>query len=196
MSTTPRIVAFAGSARAASFNKRVLHIAVDAARAAGAEVTLLDLRDYPLPIYDADIEAARGLPANVRALKRVFAAHDAFLLASPEYNSSFTPLMKNIIDWTSRPQAGETALAVFKGKSAGLVAASTGAQAGLRGLAQLRAVLGNIGVLVIPEQRGVTVNDAAFGPDGALLDEKLHAGVAAVGKRLAEVTALLAARPR
>lgn len=187
MPYVPRILAFAGSARAGSFNKLVLNIAVEAARGAGAEVTVLDLRDYPLPVYDAEIEAARGLPANVRALKRQFLAHEGLLIASPEYNSSFTPLMKNVIDWVSRPQEGEKANTAYLGKTAVLMSASPGALGGLRGLAHLRQVLTNIGVLVLPDQRAISGASSAFTPEGRLADTKAHDGIAALGVRLATV---------
>jgi chromate reductase len=186
MPYVPKILAFAGSARTGSFNKSVLRIAVDGARAAGAQVTELDLRDYPLPIFDQDIEAARGLPANARALKRQFVAHDGLLIASPEYNSSFTPLMKNVIDWCSRASEGEKPLAAFQGKVAVLMSASPGALGGLRGLVHLRQVLGNIGVIVLPDQRAISSAQNAIGPDHKLLDAKAQEGVVALGARLAE----------
>lgn len=185
MGKAPRILAFAGSARAGSFNRAVLRIAIEGAQAAGAEVTELDLRDYPLPVYDAEIEAARGLPANVRALKRQFYAHDGLLLASPEYNSSFTPLMKNTIDWVSRPSDGEKSSAAFAGKSAVIMSASPGALGGLRGLVHLRQVLGNLGMIVLPEQRAVSSAAGALSPEGKLVDERAHAGILALGERLA-----------
>ena len=124
-----RILAFAGSARRDSLNKKLLQVAVAGARAAGAEVTVLDLRDLPLPLYDGDLEAAEGLPANARALKQQLRAHAGLLLACPEYNSSVTPLLKNAIDWASRAEPGEAPLACFEGKVAGLVSASPGALA-------------------------------------------------------------------
>ncbi len=186
MEYTPKILAFAGSARPGSFNKAVLRIAVEGARAAGAQVTELDLRDYPLPVYDAEIEAARGLPANVRALKRQFFAHDGLLIASPEYNSSFTPLMKNTIDWVSRASAGEKACAAFAGKTAVIMSASPGALGGLRGLVHLRQVLGNIGVIVLPEQRAISSAAGALTPEGKLVDTKANDGVLALGGRLSE----------
>lgn len=185
MPQSPKILALAGSARPGSFNRALLRIAVEGARAAGAEVTEIDLRDYPLAVYDAEIEAARGLPANVRALKRLFFAHDGLLIASPEYNSSFTPLMKNTIDWVSRPAPGEKACAAFAGKSAVLMAASPGALGGLRGLAHLRQVLGNIGVIVLPEQRAISSANTALTPEGKLADTKAHDAITALGDRLA-----------
>ena len=187
MSYTPRILAFAGSLRAGSFNSRILEIAAAAAREAGAEVKVIDLREFPMPIYDADLEIAEGIPENAMALKREFLAHEGLLLASPEYNSSFTPLMKNTLDWVSRPARGEGSLAAYKGKTAVMMSASPGALGGLRGLVHLRAVLGNIGVIVLPEQKAISSANAAFTPEGALANAKDHDAIRALGTRLAEV---------
>lgn len=188
MSTTPKILAFAGSARAGSLNKKLVNAAAQAARDAGAEVTVLDLKDYPLPIYDGDLEEAGGLPENARKLKDLFRAHQGLLIASPEYNSSITALLKNTLDWVSRTENDdEPPLAAYKGKAAALLAASPGALGGLRGLVHLRAILGNIGVIVLPEQTAVgrahealAVNEA-----GRLADERVARQVATVAGALA-----------
>ncbi len=182
-----RILAFAGSLRKDSFNKKLIQVAVDGARNAGAEVTLIDLRDYPLPIYDGDLEASQGLPENGRKLKDLFLAHEGLLLSCPEYNSSITGVLKNTIDWVSRPVAAVKPLAEFHGKVAGLVAASPGALGGLRGLVHVRSILGNIGVLVVPEQHAVAKANEAFNPDGTLKDEKQKQAVERVGARVAEL---------
>ncbi len=100
---TARILAFAGSIRRDSINRRLAQAAARGAEAAGAEVTWLELADWPLPIYDGDLEADSGFPENVIALKDMFDAHDGLLIGCPEYNSSITPLLKNTIDWISRP---------------------------------------------------------------------------------------------
>ncbi|HEX5137091.1 MAG TPA: NAD(P)H-dependent oxidoreductase [Planctomycetota bacterium] len=190
---TPRILAFAGSARAGSFNRKLIRIVADGARAAGAEVTLVELRDYPLPVYDADLEAAEGLPANARKLKELFLAHEGLLISSPEYNSSITPLLKNTIDWVSRSSPGEPPLACYDGKVAGLVSASPGALGGLRGLMVVRSCLSNTRVLVLPDQVAVPHANDAFAEDGSLKDAKRQAAVAAVGRKLAETIAKLRA---
>jgi chromate reductase len=104
---TPRILAFAGSTRGESFNKKLVQIAVKGARGAGADLTLLDLEDFPLPLFDQDLEAEHGMPDNGTKLKRLFIDHDGLLVASPEYNSSITAVLKNAIDWLSRPAPGE-----------------------------------------------------------------------------------------
>ncbi len=191
MPITPKILAFAGSTRMDSFNKRLVKIAVAGARAAGAEVTLIDLRDFPLPLFDGDLEAREGLPANGRKLKDLFLAHHGLLIAAPEYNSSITAVLKNVIDWVSRPVPGEAPLACFDGKVACLMSASPGALGGLRGLVHVRAILGNIKVLVLPDQIAVPKANEAFNPDGSLTDPKQQAAVEGLGAQLARVISKL-----
>jgi NAD(P)H-dependent FMN reductase len=170
---TPTILAFAGSTRTASYNKQLARAAADLARAAGALVTLIDLRDYPLPLFDEDLEAAEGLPENAKKLKALLREHQGILIAAPEYNSSITAVLKNAIDWASRTETDdEPPLSAFKGKTAALLSASPGALGGLRGLVHLRAILGNIGVLVLPEQAAVGTAHEAFDEAGALKNER------------------------
>lgn len=187
----PRILAFAGSTRVESFNKKLIKIAAAASRAAGAEVTLLDLRDYPLPLYDGDLEATSGLPENARKLKELFAAHQGLLIASPEYNSSLTAVLKNTIDWVSRPLPGEGSLASLAGKTAAIISASPGALGGLRCLVHLRSILGNIQILVIPDQIAISKANEAFTPEGALKDEKQQATVETIARKLVTITGKL-----
>jgi chromate reductase, NAD(P)H dehydrogenase (quinone) len=182
----PQILAFAGSTRRESFNCKLVKIGADAAREAGADVTLLDLADFQMPLYNGDLEASNGLPATVVELKKLFLKHDGLLISCPEYNSSITPLLKNTIDWVSRPSAGEGPLAAYKGKVAALMSASPGRLGGLRGLVHVRAILGNIGVLVLPDQTAVSEADQAFTDDGRLKDEKRHASIENLGRALAE----------
>ena len=120
---TPRILAFAGSLRRESFNKKLVPIAAKAARDAGAEVTLIDLKDFPLPLFDQDLEAGQGMPENGAKLRKLFTDHDGLLVASPEYNSSVTAVLKNVIDWVSRPAPGEPPAVAFRGKVAALMSA-------------------------------------------------------------------------
>jgi NAD(P)H-dependent FMN reductase len=190
---TPRILGFAGSARAGSLNRKLVRIAAEGARAAGAEVTLLELREHPLPIYDGDLEAAEGLPPNARRLKELFLAHDGLLIAAPEYNGSITPLLNNPIDWVSRSSPGEAPLSCFDGKVAALMSASPGALGGLRGLLVVRSCLSGIRVLVLPDQVAVPHANDAFAEDGRLKDEKRHAAVARLGATLAQVVGKLRA---
>ncbi len=190
MAYTPKILAFAGSARKDSVNKKAVAIAAQGARDAGAEVTLIDLADYPMPIYDGDLESADGLPENAKKLKQLFLEHDGLLIASPEYNSSFSPLLKNTIDWVSRKETDDEApLACYTGKVAVLLAASPGGLGGLRGLVHVRALLENINVIVLPQQRAISGAMNAFGDDGNLSDEKQQQGVLGLGKTLAEFLA-------
>jgi NAD(P)H-dependent FMN reductase len=188
MSITPKILAFAGSARRASWNKKLVHIAAAGARAAGAEVTLMDLAEYPLPMFDEDCESEHGLPPNGRKIKDLLLAHHGFLIASPEYNSSISGLLKNTIDWASRPVAGEPPLACFADKTSLIISASPGALGGLRGLVHVRAILGNIGTLVLPATISIAKAHEAFAADGSLADKRQHERVEKLG---AELTALL-----
>ena len=184
----PKIVAFAGSLRTASFNKKLLAIAADAARTAGAEVTVVDLRELALPLFDQDLEDASGLPEGAKKFKSLLRACDGFLIASPEYNSSITAALKNAIDWASRAETDdEPPLAAYKGKVAALMATSPGALGGLRGLVTLRSILGNIGVLVLPDQVAIPTAHEAFDEAGKLKDERKAKQVAALAKGLIEV---------
>jgi chromate reductase, NAD(P)H dehydrogenase (quinone) len=192
MPSTVKILAFAGSLRKESFNKKLVKIACEGAKQAGAEVTYIDLKDYPLPIYDEDLEKTDGLPENAKKLKQMFLEHQALLLACPEYNSSITGVLKNVIDWVSRPQSGEKPLACFDGKVASLLAASPGAFGGLRGLVTVRSILGNIKVTVLPEQLAVATAHEAFDENGNLKDSKQKESAAAIGRSLAETTSKLA----
>jgi chromate reductase len=181
------ILAFAGSTREGSLNKKLVRIAAAGARAAGAEVTPLDLRDLPLPLYDGDLEARDGLPENARKLKALMLAHQGFLISAPEYNSSITGVLKNAIDWASRPAPGEAPLACFTGKAAALMSASPGALGGLRGLVTVRSILGNIGVLLLPEQVAIPLAHQAFADDGPLKDAKKQAQIEGLGRKLTEL---------
>ncbi len=183
----PKILAFAGSTRRDSFNKKLLQTAVAGARNAGAEVTVIDLRDFPMPLYDGDLESETGIPEHGKRFKELMKAHQGFLIASPEYNSSITGVLKNSIDWASRPEPNEAPLIAFTEKFAALVSASPGNLGGLRGLATVRSILHNIGVHVIPHQVGVPRAHEAFNPDGTLKDPKQQANVENAGAGLAQL---------
>lgn len=192
MPQTPQILAFAGSTRSESYNKMLVKVAAAGAEAAGGSVNLVDLRDYSMPLYDGDLEAAEGLPENAVKMRNLFLAADGFLIATPEYNGSISAVLKNTIDWVSRPQPDEPALAPFRGKVAALVATSPGMLGGLRGLVHARQILSNLNVLVIPEQRAVKQAGQAFDETGALRESSDQAGVEGIGARLSEVIARLA----
>jgi NAD(P)H-dependent FMN reductase len=185
--TQPKILAFAGSTREASYNKKLVRIAARGAEATGAAVTVIDLEDYPLPLFDQDLESEQGPPENAIRLKTLLVEHDGFLVASPEYNSSITAVLKNAIDWASRPAQGEPPLVAFKGKAAAIMSASPGALGGLRGLVHVRSILGNIGVLVLPDQVTVPKASEAFDDQGNLKDTTKQAGVEGLGRSLAEL---------
>ncbi|MFT4553038.1 MAG: chromate reductase [Chlamydiales bacterium] len=195
MTQKAKLLAFSGSARKASFNKKILKTAVQGAKDAGAEVTIVDLADFPMPLYNGDLEATEGLPENAKKFKKLMIESDGFLIAAPEYNSSITPLLKNAIDWVSRPEDGEASLIAFKGKVAALMSASPGGFGGLRGLVHVRAILGNIHVLVIPDQVAVPVVHEALNEDGSFKDQDSGKSVADLGKKLTEIVTKLKRDP-
>ncbi len=181
-----KILAFAGSSRKNSFNKKMVKIAAQAAEQAGAEVTVIDLIDYPAPIYNQDLEDEQGMPEAAIAFKRMMDEHDAFLIASPEYNSAFTPLLKNMLDWSSRKESvEEKPLVVFKGKPVIIMATSVGKLGGMRGLVFLRLLLSNLGMIVLPEQLALPFAGKAFNDDD-LADVEQKQAVQALGTRLAD----------
>lgn len=192
MSRKARVLAFAGSSRRESFNRKLIRVVADGASAAGAEVSLIELKDYPLPLFDQDLEADQGLPENAVKLKELFKSHDALLISSPEYNSSITPLLKNVIDWVSRKSGpDDPPLSAYSGKVALLVSASPGALGGLRGLVTLRSILSNINVIVVPEQKTLSNAGGAFDEAGNLKSEADVKAFRSLGARLAEVTGKL-----
>jgi NAD(P)H-dependent FMN reductase len=185
----PRILAFAASTRRQSVNQKLLNIAIAGVETAGATVTPIELKDYPMPIFDQDMQKQQGLPPAAQALKQLLLAHDGVLIASPEYNSAFSPLLKNVIDWTSRAESEqEQPLAAWKGKTAAILSASPGARGGVRGLVFLRMLLANIGLLVIPEQETIPFAMKAFDKDGQLKDAAQQAAVERLGHQLAVTT--------
>jgi chromate reductase len=194
MSTTPRILAFGGSLRRDSFNHRLAAIVADGARSAGAEVTMISLRDFPLPVFDQDLEDQSGKPEAAARLKAIFREHNGLIIASPEYNSSVTAALKNAIDWVSRADSDdEPMLSALAGKSAVICSASPGALGGLRGLVHLRAILGNIGITVLPDQLAVPAAHQTFGADGSMTDAKQADRARQLGSSLANHLAKLLA---
>lgn len=184
-----KLLMFAGSARKASTNKQLATLAARTAEDAGAEVTLIDLADFDMPIYDGDIEADTGLPENAKRLKQLFVEHDGFFIASPEYNSSISAVLKNALDWISRPHTeNEPGLLAFQGKVAAIGSVAPGALGGLRGLVPLRMMLGNIGVTVVPAQVAVTDGFNAFDEGGALVADMPAGMLKATVTQLVETT--------
>ncbi len=187
----PRIMAFAGSARRESFNRKLVATAAIKARTLGADVTLVELADYPIPLFDGDLEAVEGIHDNATKLRQLMLDHDALLIACPEYNGSITPLLKNVIDWTSRPADGVAMSAAYRGKVAGLLSASPGSLGGMRGLVHVRAILSGMGVLVVPGDMSLGGAHSAFSDNGALIDDKSNARLERILSTLISTTAAL-----
>lgn len=182
--TTANILAFAGSVRRDSWNRKVLEVAVAGAREAGAEVTVVNLNDYPMPIYDGDWHAEHGVPAAMLELRRLMMAANGLLIASPEYNASITPLLKNTIDWLSQDANGDSGRAPFEGKVGGLMGASHSAFGTIRALPHVSSILSNLGVLMLPivAVPGVA---KAFDESGAMTNERTRLTLSALGARVA-----------
>ena len=188
----PKILVFAGSIRTGSFNARLAALAAKEIARAEAEVTRISLLDYPLPLYDGDLEARSGPPENAVKLKRMFCAHQGVFIASPEYNASVTPLLKNTLDWISRVREHrEPALAAYRHRVFALGAASNGTHGGMRSLMALRQVLEiGCGALVIPEQIAVREAAHAFDEADELKDERSAGLLKAIARRLVELARL------
>lgn len=196
MSSRPQLLALAGSLREDSLNRKLMQVLADAAETAGAEVTRIDLRDYALPLYDGDIEA-EGMPANVRKLQALLAEHDGLLIASPEYNGGVPALVKNTLDWISRPQTdGSSGLALYRGKVAGICSASPGGLGGLRALIALRDLLAKLGLWVAPSQLAVPAATDAFAESGALVDDGQRRSMARLAGEVVTAAAALATSRR
>ena len=171
----PKLLAFAASLRRESWNRKLIQLAADLARQAGAEVDLADFREFDMPIYDADLHAASGIPAGAEEMGRRIGAADGLLIASPEYNFSMPGTIKNAIDWVSRIRP-----VPFRGRSGMLLSASNGQVGGVRGLWQLRVPLEGLGVLLHPDMYTLPWADKAFGPDGRLIDAERQDRLAAM----------------
>lgn len=181
----PKIMAFAGSSRTDSYNKKLARLAGEDARKAGATVTFVDLRDFPMPLYDGDLEAASGLPEPAKRFKQLMIGHDGFIISAPEYNSSISGLLKNTIDWASRQETEEEPpLVCFRGKSVALFSASPGALGGMRGLVTVRSILGNIGVHVLPTQVSISKAHEAFDEAGTLKEAARRESVQSLAEAL------------
>ena len=182
-----RILTFAGSLRSDSYNRRLVRIAAGGAEDGGATVTLIELANYPMPLMDEDLETNMGIPEKALEFKRLMLENDGLLIASPEYNSSITPLLKNALDWASRSESSdERPIAAYRDKIAVIMSASPGNLGGLRGLVVLRMLLGNLGVTVLPDQRCISGASEAFAEDGSLLDPRQQSAVKRLGMLLAQ----------
>lgn len=179
------ILAFSGSSRRDSFNNKLVKIAARGAEDAGASVSHINLADFPMPIYNGDLEDEKGMPEFAASFKQLLIDHDGFLIASPEYNSAFSPLLKNVIDWASRASTEtEPPLLAYRGKMAAIMSASPGGLGGIRGLVFLRMLLGNIGVTLLTEQQTISQSFSAFTEEGDLKDERKQKAVMQLGSKL------------
>jgi NAD(P)H-dependent FMN reductase len=197
MTIHPKLLFLSGSTREASHNKRLAKLGHQIAEANGIAASFLDLWDYPMPLYDGDLEAKEGPPGNAQRLKAQLTQHHGIFIASPEYNAGVTPILKNAIDWISRVRAeNEAPLQVFRTRVFALGSASPGGFGGMRGLLMLRQVLAvGVGALVIPEQISIPRADSAFDSQGHLADKGQQEGLKALIQRLAVVASAMA-QPR
>ncbi|MCX7119973.1 MAG: NAD(P)H-dependent oxidoreductase [Legionellales bacterium] len=187
-----KLIFLSGSVRKDSLNKKLVAQAYEFAKELGTDAKLIDLNNYEMPFYDGDLEAASGLPENAKKLKKEFVECDGFFIASPEYNSSFSPLLKNALDWISRPsEKGEAGLIAYRGKVAALSAASPGGFGGLRGLVPLRMMFSNIGVHVLPDQVAISQAHNAFDENGKFKDEITASIIKGLVKSLNDVAGKL-----
>ena len=180
-----KILAFAGSLREHALSKRVVKTAIKGAERAGAAVTYIDLRDYPMPLYNLDDHEKYGFDEHALRLQGLFTQHNGFLIASPEYNGSLPAALKNAIDWVSRPSDKYPRSAVFAGKFAAMMASSPGSLGGIRSLAHLRGVLTSVSVNVLPQEIAVPFAEQKFeGNDETMIDEGMRARLEELGELL------------
>jgi NAD(P)H-dependent FMN reductase len=172
--SSPKVLAFAGSTRKESVNKRLARIALRAAKKAGAETTFVDLQDFNIPLYCDDLVAKQGIPEGVLEFKQLLNSHNGFFIASPEYNGSLTGVLKNAIDWATIKADGEERMSCWNGKIAGLVSASPGGLGGIRGLHHLRTILAGIGTFVLPNHLAVGNSTENLQNEKQITDEKLQ----------------------
>ena len=183
MTPPPKLLIFAGSTRQNSFNRKLAHVAADMARASGAAVTHIELGDLDIPMYNADLEA-QATPPDVMKLKQIMFEHPAWIICSPEYNGSYTALLKNTIDWASSPVRSDPAwtdgFKSFSGKVVGMLSASPGALGGLRSQSHLLPLLVNAQCWVAPRAFALSRAGEAFDTDGRLASENHRKSVQAV----------------
>lgn len=191
--TRPSIVVMAGSSRRDSFARRLAHACLEPLSQIGADVQLIELGDYPMPLYNGDLERDSGLPDAAVALQQRLYSSDGVLVVNPEYNGSITPLLKNAIDWASRREGDEGPLVAFRGRTALLLSTSPGVLGGLRGLVHVRAILSGIGVHVVPDQLAIGGAKTAFDDVGALADPDRRERLRSMLASFVDVTARLRA---
>jgi NAD(P)H-dependent FMN reductase len=188
MTRKPKILAFAGSLREHALSKRVLKTAIKGAEKAGAEVTYVDLRDYPMPIYNLDEHVKNGFDEHALKFQGLLTEHDGFLISSPEYNGSLPAALKNAIDWGSRPSDKYPRSGVFYGKVAAIMASSPGSLGGIRSLFHLRGVLTSVSVNVLPQEIAVTFAEDKFvGDNEEMTDAEMKSRLEELGALLVEM---------
>ncbi|MCC5808734.1 MAG: NAD(P)H-dependent oxidoreductase [Ectothiorhodospiraceae bacterium] len=190
---TPSILVFAGSARADSLNKRLARLAADSVGQQGGNATFIDLRDYPIPLYDGDLERETGIPEHARTLRKLLEQHNGLVVVSPEYNGFITPLLKNTLDWLSRPDQEHEGLVLFRNRVAAVMSASPGGFGGMRSLTLARQLLNNLGVTVLPDQLAIPRAPQAFDEEGRLKDSALQERLDRICARLVNTLARLGA---
>ena len=183
-----KVLVFAGSARKGSVNKKFASVAAEAAKASGALVTLIDLADFPAPVYDGDIETSEGLPKTMQNLKALIAGHDGLLIVTPEYNGCAPPLLVSMFAWTSRPENDEISCAAYANKPVAIAAASPGGLGGVRVIPRLRDALAELGAVAVavavPGFATLPGAFQAFNDDGTLKDEKAARMLKGLAERL------------
>lgn len=186
-----KILAFSGSDKPGSYNQQMVNVAARGANMQGAQVSVVNLGQFELPLFSETIQA-QGIPQGVKDFKALLASHDGLLIASPEYNGAYSPLLKNALDWASRSTADkEPSLSVYRNKSAAIMSASPGGLGGMRGLIVLRMLLANLGVTVLAQQQTLGSAHSAFDESGEIIEQPKRESVEAIGAQLARHLAAL-----
>lgn len=192
MTSETKLLFFSGSARAASHNTRLARLGHDIAEANGIAATFADLGDYPMPLYNGDMEADSGPPDNARKFKALMSLHTGVFIACPEYNAAITPLLKNTLDWISRVRDDDPPLDVFKTRVFALGSASPGGTGSMRGLFTVRHVLEHgLGALVLPEQFSVPRAHNAYEENGHLSNKEAQERFKGLIEKLARAARVL-----
>lgn len=168
-----RVLAFSGSTRQESYNQKLASEVANMAAQMGAHVTLVNLKNYPIPLYDGDLEAKQGMPSNAKQLRQMMKQSDIIVITSPEYNASVSGVLKNTLDWASRGESGGSSKEAFKDKKFILMAASLGSTGGARGLVHLKTIVEDIGGSVISHHIAIPQAYSAFDPQGNLINTKI-----------------------
>lgn len=191
MTVETKLLFFSGSTRKESLNRKLASYALRLAQEKGYTAEPLDLADYPMPVYNGDLQTEQGIPESAHRLKAAFQAHQGIFIAAPEYNASITPLLKNSLDWVSRiKDAGEQPLQVFKTRVFAICSASPSRHGGARGLLTTRQVLAvGLRALVLGDQLAVSRAHEAFDDAGQLKDQAMREALGGVVERLGAMAA-------